>query len=140
MPKISHAGVLPYRITGGEAKYLLITTRRSGRWIIPKGRREGGLDARETAAIEGYEEAGLKGEIGRHPLGAFRDRAGDGGNSLVLVFPFHVRGRARSWPEKKQREARWFHAEEAIARVHDELGALIKAMNVRLRKAGKTAP
>jgi 8-oxo-dGTP pyrophosphatase MutT (NUDIX family) len=139
MPKISHAGVLPYRITGGEAKYLLITTRRSGRWIIPKGRREGGLDARETAVIEGYEEAGLEGEIGRRPLGAFRDRASNGQNATVLVYPFRVRRQARTWPEKKQREAKWFGAEDAIAHVHDELGALIKAMNSRLRRAGKTA-
>jgi 8-oxo-dGTP pyrophosphatase MutT (NUDIX family) len=139
MPKISHAGVLPYRITGGEAKYLLITTRRSGRWIIPKGRREVGRDARETAIIEGYEEAGLKGEIGRRPLGAFRHRASNGQNTMVLVYPFRVLRRARTWPEKMQREAKWFDAEEAIARVHDELGALIKAMNSRLRKAGKKA-
>jgi 8-oxo-dGTP pyrophosphatase MutT (NUDIX family) len=139
MPKISHAGVLPYRIAGGEAKYLLITTRRSGRWIIPKGRREGGRDARETAIIEGYEEAGLKGEIGRRPLGAFRDRASNGRNTMVLVYPFRVLRQARTWPEKMQREARWFDAEEAIAHVHDELGALIKAMHSRLRKAGKTA-
>jgi 8-oxo-dGTP pyrophosphatase MutT (NUDIX family) len=139
MPKISHAGVLPYRIAGGEAKYLLITTRRSGRWIIPKGRREGGRDARETALIEGYEEAGLEGDIGRRPLGAFRDRASNGQNAIVLVYPLHVRRRARTWPEKKQREARWFGAEEAIAHVHGELGDLIKAMNARLRRARKTA-
>jgi 8-oxo-dGTP pyrophosphatase MutT (NUDIX family) len=139
MPKISHAGVLPYRIAGGEAKYLLITTRRSGRWIIPKGRREGGRDARETALIEGYEEAGLEGEIGRRPLGAFRDRARNGQNTTVLVYPFRVLRQARSWPEKRQREARWFDAEEAIAHVHGELGALIKAMQSRLRRARKTA-
>jgi 8-oxo-dGTP pyrophosphatase MutT (NUDIX family) len=138
MPKISHAGVLPYRISGGEAKFLLITTRRSGRWIIPKGRREGGRDARETALIEGYEEAGLEGEIGRRPLGAFHDRASDGQNTMVLVYPFRVRRQARSWPEKMEREARWFDAKEAIAHVHDELGALIKTMNARLRRARKT--
>jgi 8-oxo-dGTP pyrophosphatase MutT (NUDIX family) len=139
MPKISHAGVLPYRITGGEAKYLLITTRRSKRWIIPKGRREGGRDARETAAIEGYEEAGLEGEIGRRPLGAFRDRASNGQNAIVLVYPLRVLKQARTWPEKREREAKWFNAEEAIAHVHDELGALIKAMSLRLRRARKTS-
>src|SRR5687767_3503144 len=114
MPKISHAGVLPYRIAGGEARYLLVTGRRSGRWIIPKGRREVGRDARETALIEGYEEAGIEGEIGRRPLGAFRDRARDGQSTTVLVYPLHVRRQARTWPEKTERKARWFDAEEAI--------------------------
>jgi 8-oxo-dGTP pyrophosphatase MutT (NUDIX family) len=139
MPKISHAGVLPYRITAGEARYLLITGRRSGRWIIPKGRREGGRNARETAVIEGYEEAGLEGEIGRRPLGVFRDRPKNGHDSVVLVYPFRVLRQARIWPEKTEREARWFDVDEAIAHVHDELGALIKAMQSRLRKAGKTS-
>jgi 8-oxo-dGTP pyrophosphatase MutT (NUDIX family) len=138
MPKISHAGVLPYRIIGGEARYLLITGRRSGRWIIPKGRREGGRDARETALIEGYEEAGLEGEIGRSPIGAFRDRPINGQNTMVLVYPFRVRRQTRTWPEKREREAKWFDAEEAIARVQHELGVLIKTMQARLRKAGKT--
>ena len=137
MPKISHAGVLPYRIAGGEARYLLITGRRSGRWIIPKGRHAGGRDTRETALIEGYEEAGLEGEIGRRPLGAFRDRARNGRNTMVLVYPFRVLRQARTWPEKREREARWFNAEEAIAHVHDELSALIRAMHSRLRKARK---
>ena len=137
MPKISHAGVLPYRIAGGEAKYLLITARRSGRWIIPKGRRDG-RDARETALTEGYEEAGLEGEIGRQPLGAIRDRPRSGQDNMVVVYPLHVRRQARSWPEKSERRARWFDAEEAMANVHDELAALIKVMNSRLRKAGKT--
>src|SRR4029078_9380755 len=121
MPKISHAGVLPYRIAGGEAKYLLITTRRSGRWIIPKGRREGGRNARETALIEGYEEAGLEGEIGPRPLGAFRDRASNGQNTTVLVYPFRVRRRARTWAEEREREGRWVNDEEGIAHVHGEL-------------------
>jgi 8-oxo-dGTP pyrophosphatase MutT (NUDIX family) len=138
MPKISHAGILPYRISAGRARYLLITGRRSGRWIIPKGRQQGGRDARETAVIEGYEEAGLEGEIGRRPLGAFRDRPRNGQNSIVLVYPFRVLRQARTWPEKREREARWFDAEEAVAHVHDELGALIKTMQSRLRKAGKT--
>jgi 8-oxo-dGTP pyrophosphatase MutT (NUDIX family) len=138
MRKISHAGVLPYRIAGGVAKFLLITTRRSGRWIIPKGRREGGRDARETALLEGYEEAGLEGEIGRRPLGAFHDRASDGQDTMVLVYPLRVVRQARSWPEKKQRQVKWFAAEEAMEHVHDELGDLIKVMNSRLRRAGKT--
>ena len=138
MPKISHAGILPYRITAGHAKFLLITGRRSGRWIIPKGRHEGHRDARETAALEGYEEAGLEGRIGNRPLGAFRDRHRSGQNTMVVVYPFHVIRQARTWPEKAQREARWFEADEAIAHVHSDLGDLIKAMHTRLRKSGKT--
>lgn len=138
MPKISHAGILPYRITAGQARYLLITGRRSGRWIIPKGRQEGHRDARETALIEGYEEAGLEGKIGNRPLGAFRDRPRNGQNTIVLVYPFRVLRQARTWPEKREREAKWFKADEAIAHVHSELGDLIKAMQTRLRKSGET--
>src|SRR5262245_18116016 len=138
MPRISHAGILPYRITAGQARYLLITGRRSGRWIIPKGRRECRRDARETALIEGFEEAGLEGQIGRHPLGLLRVRPRNGQNTNVLVYPFRVLRQARTWPEKREREAKWFDADEAIARVNDELGVLIKMMHSRLLKAGKT--
>ena len=59
-------------------------------------------------------------------------------DSMVLVYLLHALRQARTWPEKTQREAKWFDADDAIANVHYELGALIKAMHSRLRKAGKT--
>jgi len=55
-----------------------------------------------------------------------------------MVYPFRVLRQARTWPEKREREAKWFEADEAIANVHAELGVLIKTMHSRLLKAGKT--
>jgi 8-oxo-dGTP pyrophosphatase MutT (NUDIX family) len=126
MQIISHAGVLPYRVSAGKTEYLLITSRGTGRWIIPKGRRERKLDARQTARKEGFEEAGIAGSMAKKPLGSFRVRSKDTADSFVVVYALRVERQARSWPEKRERQVKWFRAERAIANVHGELGKLIR--------------
>src|SRR5438270_65110 len=63
-------GALPWRRTpDGALEVLLITTRGTRRWIVPKGWADDGLDPREAAAIEAYEEAGVLGDVNGEPLG-----------------------------------------------------------------------
>ena len=53
-------GILPYRRTKPNSlEVLLITTRQSRRWIIPKGWPIKGLKPVKSAAREAYEEAGV---------------------------------------------------------------------------------
>jgi 8-oxo-dGTP pyrophosphatase MutT (NUDIX family) len=49
----------------------LVTTRRTKRWIIPKGWPIKGLKPSKTAAREAFEEAGVSGRVGAKPLGVF---------------------------------------------------------------------
>ena len=61
---IEQYGVLPYRVeASGELRILLVTSRETGRWIIPKGNPAPGLSPPQSAAREAHEEAGLEGVL-----------------------------------------------------------------------------
>jgi 8-oxo-dGTP pyrophosphatase MutT (NUDIX family) len=71
-PILHQAGVIAYRIRDGEVRVLLMTSRDTGRWIIPKGNIKAGVTPCKAAEKEAYEEAGIKGTItGSIPLGTY---------------------------------------------------------------------
>jgi 8-oxo-dGTP pyrophosphatase MutT (NUDIX family) len=113
------SGVIPYRAVDGEVEILLITSRRKGRWIIPKGVVEPWSSACESACKEAYEEAGIKGRVSRAPLGEYRYRKW-GGVCTVQVFLLEVETMLETWPEKSTRRRQWMTISEA-ARSVDEL-------------------
>jgi 8-oxo-dGTP pyrophosphatase MutT (NUDIX family) len=66
------AGIIAYRVKGGAIQVLLITSRDTGRWIIPKGNISSGSTPAEAAEREAFEEAGIKGTlVGSSPLGFY---------------------------------------------------------------------
>jgi len=118
-------GALPYRISAlGELEILLVTTRQSGRWIIPKGSPIKGLKATASAAQEAYEEAGVRGIVKTRPIGKFCfDKNLEEGVAIpceVSVFALYVTNQYDSWPEQAQRTSRWFPPGEALAQLTDE--------------------
>jgi 8-oxo-dGTP pyrophosphatase MutT (NUDIX family) len=102
---------------------LLLTSRETGRWVIPKGWPIKGLKPYEVAAREAYEEAGLVGTItGKHPVGIYhyeKQFAAGGLLCEVRVFLFRVDQQLDDWPEKGQRETRWEGPAEAAALVDE---------------------
>src|SRR5271167_3938896 len=65
-------GALPYRVTGTRGiEFLLITSRETGRWIIPKGWPIEGMKPAKSAAREAYEEAGVRGIVSTMPIGNY---------------------------------------------------------------------
>jgi 8-oxo-dGTP pyrophosphatase MutT (NUDIX family) len=120
---VSQCGALPFSITEtGEVRVLLVTTRGRGSWIIPKGWRIRKLTAAATAAREAYEEAGLIGTIiGDSPIGNYRyEKRRTSRGAIVCevsVFLLAVERQLRKWPEKAERETRWFAPEEAAGLV-----------------------
>lgn len=96
---------------------LLITSRESGRWIIPKGWPERKVKPRDLAAREAYEEAGILGRVGHDPVGTYRYekrlKSGKATTCEVQVFPFEVERELDEWPEKGQRERRWVTPDQA---------------------------
>jgi 8-oxo-dGTP pyrophosphatase MutT (NUDIX family) len=121
-PKTQYAA-LPWRRGGdGALEVLLITSRESRRWVIPKGwPKKSGPD--RTAAEEAFEEAGVEGTPKRRSAGTFhydkRLKSGRLQHVRVLVFPLEVKSEHADWPEKGQRDKLWTTPEEA-SRMVDE--------------------
>jgi 8-oxo-dGTP pyrophosphatase MutT (NUDIX family) len=110
--------VLPWRLNeGGMREVMLLTSRGTQRWVIPKGWPMKGRKPAEAAKQEAYEEAGLVGHIvGKRPIGKFHySKQLAKGEVLceVRVFLFRVEQQLDEWPEKGQRETKWFDANEA---------------------------
>jgi len=126
--RATHTGVqcaaLPYRWADG-LRILLVTSRETRRWVVPKGWLMKGKTAHAAAAREAMEEAGVVGRIGRTPIGAYRyiKRLKNGAplECIVDVFPLEVARQLEHWPEQQQRTAHWFAVAEAAAAV-DEAG------------------
>ena len=122
---------LPWRLTDGGRQILMITSRETRRWVIPKGGRMVGKTDPEAAAQEAMEEAGVRGEMDPTSIGVFRYAKGlkDGGvrQCVVSVYPLQVLVQLGAWPEAHQRERRWMSLSEAADLVHEpDLAALIR--------------
>jgi 8-oxo-dGTP pyrophosphatase MutT (NUDIX family) len=116
----------------GEAgvEILLITSRDTGRWVIPKGWPMAGLSPEDAAAREAWEEAGVEGVICPASLGRFgylKDMAtAPAVPCAVAVYAIRVENLATKFPEKAQRRRQWFPPTEAAALVNEpDLAALI---------------
>ena len=110
-------------------EFLLVQTR-GGRWIFPKGGVERGLTYAQSAALEAFEEAGVRGAVAERSLGVFRFQKTLEGSPNILcevkVFALNVKAQMGDWPEAAQREWRWFEPNDALAAVNDaELHFLI---------------
>jgi predicted phosphate transport protein (TIGR00153 family) len=127
---ITQYGVLPYRVDAeGKVEILLITSRERRRWVVPKGNPIPFFLNYESAAREAFEEAGLEGRIATAPIGSFRyekRRRAGGAAAIVTVYPLLVTREADDWPERGERERRWFPAEQAASLVEEtELAVII---------------
>ncbi len=115
-------------------RILLITSRDTGRWVLPKGWPMKGHSAPEAAIIEAWEEAGVSGSTDGVTLGHYSyDKVLSREDELaqlciVEVFSVHVDKLARKYPEQRQRRRKWFSPEKAARKVDEpELRELILA-------------
>lgn len=66
------AGVLAWLPGTDPVKFAVVTSRRTGRWVFPKGGIDEGMRPHEAAAQEALEEAGLIGDVAKMPVGSYR--------------------------------------------------------------------
>ncbi len=104
---------------------LLVTSRGTGRWIIPKGWPMDGRSVGGAALREAWEEAGVRGEVEETAFGRYSyDKKLTKGLSAPVEVQVHlvrVEGLDKNFPERKQRQRRWFTPAEAAGLV-DEAG------------------
>jgi 8-oxo-dGTP pyrophosphatase MutT (NUDIX family) len=114
---------LPLGIQDGETMVMLVTTRGTGRWVLPKGWAEVGVAPHELAAKEAFEEAGLVGEVFPKAVGDFTSEKRLDNGQIVLckvgVYPLWVTQQLENWPERHQRETCWFTLAEAALMVEE---------------------
>jgi 8-oxo-dGTP pyrophosphatase MutT (NUDIX family) len=122
---------LPFRRTAaGEIEVLLITSRETGRFIIPKGWPVKRLSDPDAAAKEAYEEAGVVGKVQRKPIGDYFYWKRLQRNLEFLkvdVYALEVRDQRTDWPEKSARRSGWQSRKQAAKLVKEPgLVALLK--------------
>ena len=135
-PGLRQSGALPYSLIDGRVVFLLITSRRTGRWIFPKGDIEPGMTPWESAALEAMEEAGVSGQIAAEPIGSYRSSASADGSSLVDVdlYPLRVEHQLDIWKEMDQRLRHWAVLPEARRLLNDRaLSRLAVLLQASLR-------
>lgn len=116
-PQAGQVAALCWRLRKGRAQVLLVTSRDTGRWVLPKGWPIQGLPPETAAAREAWEEAGVEGKVANSPIGLYGyDKRLPGPTALpcaVQVFPLRVQSVKASFPEQKQRRRKWFGAADA---------------------------
>jgi 8-oxo-dGTP pyrophosphatase MutT (NUDIX family) len=115
---------LPYRAKGkSQLEIMLVTSRGTRRWIIPKGWPKRGMPPYDTAAREAFEEAGVIGKVRKRPIGSYPyDKIlekGDKASCRVQVFALRVTRQHKRWPEKRERQVGWYPPAEAARFVRD---------------------
>lgn len=125
-PKQVQVAALCYRPGAYGKDVLLITSRDTGRWILPKGWLINGLSGSQSALQEAWEEAGVKqAEIDPNPVGHYEYVKGldTGGEAVVdtQVYLVRVVALENDYPEADERQRKWVSPEEA-ANMVDEPG------------------
>lgn len=133
METARQVGAIPVRKgEDGQLEVLLVTSRDTGRWIIPKGWTSKRMSDSKAAAREARQEGGVTGKITSKPIGGYRYRKvePDGGRMIdVAVFLLTVKKEKSRWSEQDQRERAWFDVPTAARRVREaRLAALIRTL------------
>ena len=133
-PKRQQVAALCYRGAGDNKEVLLVTSRDTGRWIIPKGWPMRGKDGPGSAMQEAWEEAGVREatSVG-DPIGMYTyEKRKDSGWSFpveTMVYPVSVEKLEDKFPEVKERTRKWFSPAEAANLVQEpELKTILRGI------------
>lgn len=130
-PAHVQSAALPWRMGKDGVEVLLVTSRETGRWILPKGWPEKGETLSFAARREAYEEAGIRGRIADTSLGIYyytkAAASGLARRCEVHVFALEVDKAEKRWPEKQERHRCWLPPSEAAKRVGEP--ALAEMLN-----------
>ena len=133
MAKPYQVAAIPIRLTNaGGIEVLLVTSRETKRWVVPKGWPWRKIKDHDAAAGEAWEEAGVRGRVLPKSVGEFRydKRRKEKFHSLsVTVYLMQVTEEATTWPESEQRQRKWFSPGDAATAVAEpELKSILLAL------------
>lgn len=120
-PAKAQVAAVCWRKHRGEIQVLLITSRETKRWVVPKGWVMEDVTAAKAAGLEAWQEAGVTGHINEQSMGYFHyDKVMSPTRQVpcsVQVFDLQVERLAESFPERKQRSRKWFSVDDAMQKV-----------------------
>jgi 8-oxo-dGTP pyrophosphatase MutT (NUDIX family) len=132
----NQCSALCYRVKQEHPLVLLITTRRSGRWIVPKGWPMVGETPARAAAREAWEEAGVQGTAGEICVGLYipgNSGGNAGGPCVAMLYPLRVTALSDQFPERDQRRRIWVSPARAAALVAEpELARILRDFDPRV--------
>ena len=142
-PKKQVAALPVIRAPDGDLQVLVMTSRETKRFVVPKGWPMKGREDHEAAEIEAREEAGLLGRARRKPIGsylAWKRTQASMQLIKVKVFLFEVSGQLTIWKEKGQRNVAWMKIQDAALLVDEPgLAAVLLDLPHRLPKDWRSA-
>ena len=132
----SQFAALCYRVTADKPEILMITSRGTGRWIIPKGWPEAGMTPANAALKEAWEEAGVTGKATDQCLGLFsyskEMEPGVNYPCVAMVYPVKVKSLSKTYPEQGERRRKWMSQKKAAQRVSEpELARILRDFDPR---------
>ena len=119
LPPISQSAVIPYRHDKDRLRVMLITSRNTGRWIVPKGMVEPNMTPWDSAAKEALEEAGLLGTVGKTKICEYHYDKWET-TFRVAVYPMRIAECLDDWEEREQRRRAWMTPKQAARRVREQ--------------------
>lgn len=108
---------LCWRMKRGKMQVLVITSRRRKRWIVPKGWPIEGKTPAQSAAVEAWEEAGVRGEASESCIGVYSYARLRGEDTMlpcvVMLYPVKVKSLKAKYPERAERRRKWVSVKKA---------------------------
>jgi len=137
--RIRQVAAIPFRLgQAGDIEIMLVTSRTTKRFIVPKGWPMKGKSGRKAAMIEAQEEAGVLGKILKEPAGTYsywKRLANRFVHVDVIVYLLEVTEELADWQEAKRRQRAWLAPADAASLIDEpDLSTLVSAL-----KAPETA-
>jgi 8-oxo-dGTP pyrophosphatase MutT (NUDIX family) len=134
------SGAIPYAMVELTPVFLLVTSRRTGRWIFPKGGLAKGMEPWESAKKEAYDEAGVEGVVDTVPVGSYRSWKTRGMRRFaieVAMYPLRVERQVEKWRETDERHRHWVTLPEVTRLIADKrLADFVRIVADRARSDG----
>ncbi|RJT40351.1 NUDIX domain-containing protein [Mesorhizobium waimense] len=133
--RIRQVAAIPFRVgADGEIEVMLVTSRTTRRFIVPKGWPMKGKSGRKAAMIEAQEEAGVLGKTLKDPAGTYSywKRLENGFIRVdVIVYLLEVTEELASWQEAESRQRAWLAPEDAALLIDEpDLSTLLRDLKV----------
>ncbi|TGU96968.1 NUDIX hydrolase [Mesorhizobium sp. M00.F.Ca.ET.151.01.1.1] len=133
--RIRQVAAIPFRLNArGDIEVMLVTSRTTRRFIVPKGWPMKGKSGRKAATIEALEEAGVRGKTLKRPAGIYsywKRLANRFVRVDVIVFLLEVTEELADWQEAKRRQRAWLAPADAAMLIDEpDLSTLVSTLTL----------